>query len=125
MRMVGERDRSGRRAFTVLELVLVMALISMLVGYVLPSFWGAFQAEALPTSAREMRALIYQVRANAMMEGLRYRIRFPTEDEIEDHPERLYQPVIEAIWVISMFWEAGLHFGPLPNLTAGRRGIDA
>ena len=95
VRMAGQQDKSRGRGFTVLELMLVMALISLLVGYVLPSFWGAFQAEALPTSARDLRALLYQVRANAMMEGLRYRIRFPAEGEFEDHPERRNQPLVE------------------------------
>ena len=93
--MPGDHDKAGGRGFTVLELVLVMALISMLVGFVLPSFWGTFQAEALPTSARDLRALLYQVRASAMMEGLRYRVRFPTEDEVEDDSERLLQPLVE------------------------------
>ena len=93
--MYGGRNKARIRGFTVLELVLVMALISLLVGYVLPSFWGAFQAEALPTSARDLRALLYQVRANAMMEGLRYRVRFPAEGEFEDQPERHYHPLVE------------------------------
>jgi hypothetical protein len=30
-----------------------------------------------------------------MMEGLRYRVRFPTEDEVEDDLERLFQPLVE------------------------------
>lgn len=93
--MHGDHDNTSGRGFTVLELVLVMALISMLVGYVLPSFWSTFQAEALPTSARDLRALLYQVRASAMMEGLRYRVRFPTEEEVEDDLEKLFQPLVE------------------------------
>ena len=84
-----------RRGFSLLELMLVMGLISVMVGYVLPSFWNSLQAEALPNSAREFRALLYHVRARAMMEGRRYRIRFPDEDEFSDHPERRVQPLIE------------------------------
>jgi len=84
-----------RRGFSLLELVLVMGLISLMMGYVLPSFWNSLQAEALPSSAREFRALLYHVRSRAMMDGRRYRIRFPAEDEFSDHPERRVQPLIE------------------------------
>lgn len=83
------------RGFTVLELLLVLAVISTLVGLVIPSFYGSFRAEALPTSARDLRALVYQIRAQAMMEGMRFRVRFPREDELVDQPQRLGQPLVE------------------------------
>lgn len=75
--------------------MLVMALMSVMVGYVLPSLWSTYQAEVLPTSARDLRALLYHVRARSMMEGVRYRVRFPLEEEFEEHRERQFQPLIE------------------------------
>lgn len=72
-----------------------MALMSVVMGYVLPSLWSTYQAEVLPSSARDLRALLYHVRARSMMEGVRYRVRFPSEGEFEDHREGQFQPLIE------------------------------
>jgi prepilin-type N-terminal cleavage/methylation domain-containing protein len=85
----------GQAGFTLLELLLVIALMVILAGFVLPSFWGSLRAEALPTSARDLRSLIYVTRANAMLDGLRYRIRFPEPGEMED-PAREHQPLVEV-----------------------------
>jgi prepilin-type N-terminal cleavage/methylation domain-containing protein len=92
--------RHHATGFTLLELVLVIALLCALAGYVMPSFMSSLHAEALPTSARDLRSLIYLVRAEAMLEGKRYRIRFPDPQELEDVYGEEYlrfrhQPLIE------------------------------
>ncbi len=91
----GPQRTSGQSGFTLLELLLVIALLVILTGIVLPSFWGSLRAEALPTSARDLRSLIYVTRANAMLDGLRYRIRFPEPGEMDDST-REYQPLVEV-----------------------------
>ena len=98
MRSGAERHRAT--GFTLLELVLVIALLCVMAGYVMPSFMSSLHAEALPTSARDLRSLIYLVRAEAMLEGKRYRICFPDPEELEaeygeEYLRFRHQPLIE------------------------------
>lgn len=80
--------------FTLIEIVLVVALLATLAAFTMPNLLRQIEAQRLPTSARQMRALLTLVRANAMFDGKRYRIRFPEEDEIDSEGEDR-QPLIE------------------------------
>lgn len=85
-----------RRAFTMVEVMLVAVLLAAVAALVLPSFFGEFQAAQLPTSARQMRSFVAMARAHAQFDGRRYRIRFPGEDE--DKADTLgsdRQPLVE------------------------------
>ena len=72
-----------RRAFSLIELSLVMGILVVLSAMIVPNFIRQIRADALPRSARQMRTLITLVRAHAAFDGLRYRIRFPNEDETD------------------------------------------
>ncbi len=75
-------------------MVLVVALLATLAAMAVPAIIRDIEQRRLPTSVRNMRALLTLVRANAMYDGKRYRIRFPQEDEI-DHFGEERQPIIE------------------------------
>lgn len=68
------RRRSG--AFTLLEVLLVIALLSLLALLVWPDFRGETQMRQLHESARRFKTLIAMCRAQAMNEGVRYRLTF-------------------------------------------------
>jgi len=87
-----------RAGVTLLELVLVLAVLGLLATFVVPQFRSPLEQSHLPESAAQLRALIELTRANAMLDGLRYRIRFVDEgDEIYDEiPEKWrHQPLVE------------------------------
>ncbi len=87
------------RAFTLLELMLVLGLLVLLAFFVVPNFQTPIERSYLPESGERLRALITLARANAMLDGLRYRIRFLDErdevwDELSQYERR--QPYIEV-----------------------------
>lgn len=60
----------------------------------LPAFLREIKQEELPASGRQMRALLGLVRSYSALDGKRYRIRFPREDE-EESVSDPRQPIIE------------------------------
>jgi hypothetical protein len=72
------RPRSTRSAFTLLEILASLAAL------VLPNVLKDLKRARLPESARQLRSLVQLTRAHAMLDGKRYRIRFPEENEIDD-----------------------------------------
>ena len=83
-----------RAGYTLLEVVLVIGLLLVLSAMVFPNLLRDIESRRLPASARDMRSMLTLVRANAMYDGKRYRIRFADEDEI-DHTGEDRQPIIE------------------------------
>lgn len=89
--MLGHRNR---QAYTLVEVVMVVALLLAIVSFAAPSLIRDIEGRRLPESARRMRSLLTLTRANAMYDGKRYRIRFPAEDELDsDGGDR--QPIVE------------------------------
>lgn len=66
--------RTARQAFTLLEVLLVVALLGLLAAFVLPDFTTAATAEHLKESAHRLRALAAMCRAEAMNATCRHRI---------------------------------------------------
>ncbi|RME41269.1 MAG: hypothetical protein D6788_01570 [Planctomycetota bacterium] len=93
---MGRAVRQRGSAFTLAEVALVTVLLVLLVSIVAPRLVDELRRDALPRSARQLRSLLTLVRAHAALEGKRYRIRFPLEDE--DEANLIYddrQPIIE------------------------------
>jgi len=82
------------RAFTLLEVTLVVGLLVAISAIAIPNFVRQIEREELPGSGRQLRSLLSLVRANASFEGKRYRVRFPKEDE-KDALGGDQQPLIE------------------------------
>ena len=85
---------NSRRAFTLLEVTLVIGLLAIITAMIIPNFLREVKEEEFPGSARQLRSLLNLVSANACFDGKRYRIRFPEEDE-EDPLGGDRQPLIE------------------------------
>jgi len=88
------RDQQHARAFTLIEVVLVIGLLLVISAITLPNFFSELKREELPTSAHQLRALVTLVRANAAFDAQRYRIRFPREGET-DALGGVHQPIVE------------------------------
>ncbi len=73
---------------------MVVAIIAVIMSLAVPDLVNDIERRRFPTSARQLRALLTLVRANAMYDGKRYRIRFPEKDEIDFNGEDR-QPIIE------------------------------
>jgi prepilin-type N-terminal cleavage/methylation domain-containing protein len=82
------------RGYTLIEVALVTALLVIVVAFAAPNLIRDIEGRRLPESARQLRSLLTHIRANAMYDGKRYRIRFPLEDEQDSEGGRR-QPIIE------------------------------
>lgn len=95
------------RAFTLLEVVLVMALLAAIAAFSWPYMQRQFEASQLTESADQFRSLLTLTRAQAMIDARRYRIRFEPEKrhpiiECETDPFQApgkYDPV-KADWAV-------------------------
>ncbi|MCH7995919.1 MAG: type II secretion system protein, partial [Planctomycetes bacterium] len=83
-----------RRSVTLLEVILVMGILAAITAMVVPNFYAEYRAAELPGSARQFRSLLTLVAARAALDGRRYRVRFPMEDE-EDPLGGDSQPLVE------------------------------
>jgi len=93
----------GRRAVTLIEVLLVILLLGMITAFVFPELGGELKRRSLTESADRLRALIVMTHAHAMRDGLKYRVQFPdtpdpddpyAEDEI-DVPLVTQQPTLQ------------------------------
>jgi type II secretory pathway pseudopilin PulG len=91
---MNRRNATCRCAFTLIEIVLVMGLLVAITAIVVPNFLREFEATHLPGSAKQLRSLLTMVSARAALDGRRYRIRFPLDDE-EDQLGGTQQPLVE------------------------------
>lgn len=66
--------RSAVGGFTLLEIVLVLAIVSLLVGAAVPEIASMMLAEKLKEPARELEAMAITARCNALAEQRPYRI---------------------------------------------------
>ena len=82
------------RAFTLLEIILVLGIMVAITALALPNFIDEIRRQDLEGSARQFRSLLNLVAANASFDSARYRIRFPEEDE-EDPLGGDQQPLVE------------------------------
>src|SRR5262245_50000834 len=92
------RLATTRSAFTLVEMMLVLGLLALLAYFTGMSLRGPLERSSLPESGRRLRSLIQLTRANAMLDGQRYRIRMLAEGEdVADGftPQERLQPFVE------------------------------
>jgi len=75
--------RRARSGFTLLEILLVIALLGVLFSITLPSFWGEVSARQIQESAGRVKTLIGMCRAEAMNESRQYRLTFRRDGTLE------------------------------------------
>lgn len=84
-----------RRAFTMLEILIVLGLLVVLAGFAWPVLQSQISASELPESAQRIRNMLNMARAEAVMEHKRYRIRFAPDAQqpiIEYEPDPILRP---------------------------------
>lgn len=87
-----------RRGYSLIEVLLVAALLAFLAFLVVPNLRTPLERSHLPESGERLRALVGLTRANAMLDGLRYRMRYlePRDEMYDDLAESdRRQPFIE------------------------------
>lgn len=95
-----------RRAFTLIEILLVIILLGMIVAFAFPDLGAEAGRRSLTESADRLRSLIVMAHSQAMQDGVRYRIQFPgTPDPLDvasgkaekevDIPFQTLQPTIQ------------------------------
>lgn len=72
-----------RRAFTLLEVLIVLVLLAILAAILWPDFATAQQGEQLSESVTRTKALVAMCRAQAMNEARRYRIVFRPDGRMQ------------------------------------------
>ncbi len=81
-----------RNAFTLLEVLMVVALLGLVAAIAWPDFWRARRSEELDESARRMKTLVQMCRAEAMNESRRYRLTFRLDGTIK--VTRQHDPIL-------------------------------
>jgi prepilin-type N-terminal cleavage/methylation domain-containing protein len=72
----------SKPAFTLLELLLVITLLSVLIALAWPDFSAASEGEQLQQSAQRMRALLAMCRAEAMNQTVRHQVLFRRDGRV-------------------------------------------
>jgi type II secretion system protein H len=70
----GNRRSNSRAAFTLVELLLVMAILVVVIGLALPMLAGFFRGRTLDSEARRLLALTRQGQSRAVFEGIPMRL---------------------------------------------------
>ena len=66
----GRQEHGKARAFTLVELILVMTIMLIMMGIVLPSFKGFFRADTVENEERRFVSLTRYAQSRAIVEGL-------------------------------------------------------
>jgi prepilin-type N-terminal cleavage/methylation domain-containing protein len=97
MRRRGPARAGGGPAagFTLLEILVVLTLLVILVGFAWPVMENQIAAAQLPESADRVRDMLFMARAEAALEHRRVRIRFVPDEQhpiIEYEPDSILEP---------------------------------
>jgi prepilin-type N-terminal cleavage/methylation domain-containing protein len=72
----------NRRGFTLLELMIVIAIIGIVLGYVTPRLFGALTSSNIEKTERNMSAIIQLARSSALTHHKTYYVQFNIDDGI-------------------------------------------
>ncbi|MBN2316488.1 MAG: GspH/FimT family pseudopilin [Sedimentisphaerales bacterium] len=77
-----KRQHRGHGAFTLLELILVMVILSTVLAMAAPSLRGFFGSRKTHDEAAQLLALTQFARSQAISEGITYRLNVDTNDRV-------------------------------------------
>lgn len=124
-----------RASFTLIEVVLVIALLAVIVAFAYPELGSELKRRSLVESADRLRSLIVRAHAQAMLESRQYRIEFPgtpnpddpNAEEAIDVPLETLQPRLlrqeDPLESPHMFVDYEAHWAPREVLMPGTRCV--
>jgi len=74
--LTGKSSRPGQKAFTLVELLLVIVVISVLAGISVPRFRRTYSDIRLASSAQDLASLMKYAQERAIMDGISFKIEF-------------------------------------------------
>jgi prepilin-type N-terminal cleavage/methylation domain-containing protein len=74
----------NRRAITLIEVLLTIVILGLIMAWAMPELDRLWESRSLVESADRLRTLIVRTRAQAMLDGRRYRITFPGAPDPND-----------------------------------------
>jgi prepilin-type N-terminal cleavage/methylation domain-containing protein len=87
-----------RHAFTLLEVLLTIALLAIVLAFVYPNLGAERGRRSLVESADRLRSLVVMTHAQAMQDGIKYRIQFPgTPDPLDRYARREIEVPIQTL----------------------------
>ena len=113
------------RGFTLLEVLLVVAVLGMVALVVLPDWGGFEQNQRLMESSQRLRGLVARCRAEAMNESLEYRLDFKLDGTLRVVRQRdpILAPheyeLVENGWAMTEILLAGVWVEAVQPLPAG------
>ncbi len=70
----------NKRGFTLLELLIVMAILGVTIGFVGPRIYGGLSSSGMDKAARDITAIIQVARSNAITKHQTYLVRFDMDE---------------------------------------------
>ena len=77
---ISTTGQEKNRAFTLIEIIIVMVIFLVMAGIAFPSFRGAFSGSKLDAAVNEVSATMRYAHRFAVMEGVRCRVNFKAND---------------------------------------------
>lgn len=141
--MLRRRKRPGQRGFSLIELVIVLALVGLSISLVTPSFSRFYDAVEIKAAAKKIAGVLRYTRAEAVQKGVVYQVLLDTEGrelrveavetaqnkDLERFEEKVVKrkvPLPEGIQVKDVQIASGQESSPLPAVefypTGGSNG---
>ena len=121
---------AGGRGFTLLEMVVVLAILSIITAVTVPSLYTVYHNQRLATAAVKMAADIRYLQQRAMTEEDEFRIQFypeiggPLDNQYRLRGKRMLSVIKKVQLPIGVeLWNMGTTFGNDQQLSIDAKGL--
>jgi prepilin-type N-terminal cleavage/methylation domain-containing protein len=76
------RDPRTERGFTLIEAIVVVAIMAMMMVYMFPSIMNSLETRDLDNSARDIQTTLQQARYRAVTDKIHFRVRFAQDHSL-------------------------------------------
>lgn len=74
------KHRTGERGFTMIEVLVVVAIMALMMVLMFPSIMNSLETRNLDNSARDVQTTLQQARYRAVTDKIHFRVRFAQQD---------------------------------------------